>query len=294
MFRNNAVSPEDQILVTLRFLATGSFLQVLGDFVGIDKSTASRIIYKVCRAIAGMHREYIKMPATEEQMQHNSQQFFNISRFPKCIGALDCTHVKIISPGGEEPEIYRNRKSFFSMNVQAICDASCKFEDIVCRWPGSAHDSNIFNNSRIRENFEIATYKTFLIVGDSGYGIRPFLITPLNNPATPVEHLFNEAQIRTRNPIERCFGIWKRRFPILAFGIRLKLYKVEAIVVACAVLHNIAILLNEELPLLSAEEEAAIDLVNNINVQPIGDVTGVNINNTTRQQLIREYFSRLI
>nr|CAH7756797.1 unnamed protein product [Callosobruchus chinensis] len=40
---------------------------------------------------------------------------------------------------------------------------------------------------------------------------------PLDNPATPAEHLYyNEAQIRTRNSTERMFGIWNRRFPVLA------------------------------------------------------------------------------
>ncbi|KAK5649564.1 hypothetical protein RI129_000593 [Pyrocoelia pectoralis] len=119
--RNKAVSAQDMVFVTLRFYATGSFLQVVGDYVGIDKSTASRIVYKVSRAIASLHNEFIKMPTTEQEKRTTTQQFYNISRFPKCIGALDCTHIKIMSPGEDEPEIYRNRKGFFSVNIQAIC-----------------------------------------------------------------------------------------------------------------------------------------------------------------------------
>ncbi|KAK5638904.1 hypothetical protein RI129_013199 [Pyrocoelia pectoralis] len=234
------------------------------------------------------------MPTTQEEMQHNSRQFYEISHFPKCIGALDCTHVKIQSPGGPEPEIYRNRKSIFSMNVQGICDASCKFENVVCRWAGSVHDSTIFNNSNIRTQFENGRYASYCLVGDSGYGIKPFLITPLANPGTAAEHLFNEAQIRTRNPIERCFGIWKRRFPILAFGIRLQLRKVESVVIATAVLHNIACLLNEDLPPITEEEEAAIDFVNNIEVGRVRDAAGLNQNNRVRNQLIHDYFNQLL
>ena len=42
MNRNHAVSAEMQVLITLRFLASGSFLQVIGDtFLGFDKSTVS-------------------------------------------------------------------------------------------------------------------------------------------------------------------------------------------------------------------------------------------------------------
>ncbi|KAK9739323.1 hypothetical protein QE152_g9082 [Popillia japonica] len=52
--RNKAVTAETMLFVTLRFYATG-FLQVVGDFVGIDKATACRIVHKVSRAIASLH-----------------------------------------------------------------------------------------------------------------------------------------------------------------------------------------------------------------------------------------------
>lgn len=48
---------------------------------------------------------------------------------------------------GEE---FRNRKSYFSLNVQAVCDADLKLMNVVARWPGSAHDATIFNNSVLR------------------------------------------------------------------------------------------------------------------------------------------------
>lgn len=45
--------------------------------------------------------------------------------------------------------------------------------------------------------------------------------------------------------IERIIGIWKRRFPIVAYGSRLKLYSTKAIIIATTVLHNIARQMNE-------------------------------------------------
>ncbi|VEN37562.1 unnamed protein product [Callosobruchus maculatus] len=280
------------LLVTLRYLATGFFLQVVADFVGIHKSSACRIVYKVCRAIAGLHSTFIKMPVTDDEAQMISTRFYTIARFPRCIGAIDCTHIKISSPGGNQPEIFRNRKNFFSFNVQAICDADLKLQNIVCRWPGSSHDSFIFNNSNIRAKFERGEYRNYILIGDSGYGIRPFLITPLANPITAAENLFNESQIRTRNPIERCFGVWKRRFPILALGIRLKVEKVEAVVIATGVLHNIACMFNEEIPVVNPQEEAAIQFVNEVDNEIVRD-SGLVVNNSVRYQLINDYFNRL-
>lgn len=121
-----------------------------------------------------------------------------------------------------------------------VCNAQLEILDIVARWPGAAHDSYIFNNSRVRMRFESGEFSKFILLGDSGYPLRSYLLTPLESPSTPAEHLYNEAHIRTRNVVERMFGIWKRRFPVLSVGIRTKLELAQGIIVACAVLHNIA------------------------------------------------------
>ncbi|KAJ8980951.1 hypothetical protein NQ317_001214 [Molorchus minor] len=233
---NNAISPEMMVLITLKFYATGSFLITVGDFDGVYKSPTSKIIKRVSRAIAQLRPRYIRMPETEEEIRKIRQGFYNIARSPRYIGAFDYTHVKIQSPGGDQAEIYRNRKQYFSINVQTICGPDLKILNIVARWEGSQHDSTIFNNSNVRGRFERGEMGNNLFVGDSGYPIRKYLITPLANPVTPAEQLFNESQIRTRNPVERCYGVWKRRFPILSLGIRLNIERVEAVIVACAIL----------------------------------------------------------
>lgn len=95
----------------------------------------------------------------------------------------------------------------------------------------------------------------FKFLADSGYPLKNYLLTPLADPRTPGQLLYNEAQIRTRNTVERLFGIWKRRFPVLAYGQRLKLKTSLSIKVATAVLHNIARNMNEEEPPDDQNEE---------------------------------------
>lgn len=56
----------------------------------------------------------------------------------------------------------------------------------------------------------------------------------------------------TRWIVERTFGIWKRRFPCLSKGLTTKLLTSTTIVVACAVLHNLSLILNDK---LEEEEE---------------------------------------
>ncbi|KAL4121236.1 hypothetical protein QTP88_013788 [Uroleucon formosanum] len=151
------------VLLTLRYFVSGLFLVVCRDFVSVHKLTASRIIACVSRAIARLHPQFIKFPETKEEITVTRQEFYAKCKFPRCIGVIDCTHIKIRSPGGEDAKIYRNRKQYFSFNVQQ----------------GSAHDSTIFNNSAIRGKFERGEMGDSLLIGDSGYPIRLFLLTKL-------------------------------------------------------------------------------------------------------------------
>lgn len=98
-FRNNAVSPINQLLVFLRFCATGSHIACIADFCGVHTSTASRIIARVANAIAGLYNRFIKMPLTQEERNVNYMSFYEKAHFPRVIGAIDCTHIKIQSPG---------------------------------------------------------------------------------------------------------------------------------------------------------------------------------------------------
>lgn len=293
-FRNQALTAVDMVLVTLRFLATGSVLSVVGDLSGIHKSTISRTVHRVIICIARLRQEFIEMPSNIEDITEVRQGFYNIARFPRVIGALDCTHVKIISPGGENGEIFRNRKGYFSKNVQVVCDSDLIIRNIVTRWQGSAHDATIFANSRLRARIEDNEFgDDSLILGDSGYPIKKYLLTPLGDPRTPAEHLYNESQIRTRNPVERCFGSWKRRFPGLALGIRLKFDKVDPTIVASAIIHNIATQMNDAVPKVNEEEEAAIALTNNVDHHDVGG-NHIHLNNIARHTLINDYFQMLL
>lgn len=62
----------------------------------------------------------------------------------------------------------------------------------------------------------------------------------MRNPVTPPERKYNKAQIRTRNIIERVFGVWKRKFPCLQRGLANAPSTIVNIIIACAMLHNIS------------------------------------------------------
>lgn len=247
--RNKAIDGITQLLICLRFFATGSFQQVLGDLVNVHKSTICRIVQKVTRKLASLSSRYIEMPSDRNELRKVAEGFFQIDGFPRVAGALDCTHVKIVSRGGSLPELYRCRKGFFSINVQAVCDSTLKIRDLIARWPGSVHDSTIFNNSHICADFERGKYGPYCLLGDSGYYNKNYLLTPFLRPQNNAEEAYNKSHIATRNTIERCFGVLKRRCPCLQKGITLnKTSTVLQVIVACVVLHNLCIELDEVEP----------------------------------------------
>lgn len=136
-----AISPLNQLLVALRFYATGSFLRVSGDLSGVHESPASRIVTRVSRALASLYKNYVTFP-TGNKLLETQRNFMQQSGIPGIIGVIDCTHIPIQSPGG-------NRKGYFSINVQAICDHELMLTNLVAIWPGSTHESRIFQKQHL-------------------------------------------------------------------------------------------------------------------------------------------------
>ncbi|CAH2096596.1 unnamed protein product [Euphydryas editha] len=110
----------------------------------------------------------------------------------------DPEELKPALKGGENAEDFRNRKGTFSINVQVVGDANLCIRNIVARWPGSAHDSHIFNSSNLKCRLESSEFDYFWLLGNSGYALRPYLLTTFNDPQTHAEKYYNESHIRTK------------------------------------------------------------------------------------------------
>ncbi|GBN70133.1 Retrovirus-related Pol polyprotein from transposon TNT 1-94 [Araneus ventricosus] len=203
----------EQVLIALRFYAVA-----IADLFKVSQPTVSRVVHRVSEAMASLLPDYIYLPVNKEECIEVSKKFFDIAGFSSVIGALDCTFVNIVSPGGEDAERFRCRKNYFALNVQTIVDSDLVIRNVVARWPGR----------------------------DSGYGLEKYLLTPFGNPRSPAEVRYNKSHVLTRNTVERKYGILKRRFPCLSIGLNCHIERVPAIIVACCVLHNLAIRLGAE------------------------------------------------
>lgn len=244
---------------TLRFLATGS---TVDNRSGLSQSSVSRYVLDVVKAIALLKDEYIFMPRDREELNTNFQAFYEINPFPDVVGTVGCTHVKILGQGGEDGEVYRNRKQYFSINVQSVSRADFWFQDIVARWPGSTENSFIFNQSRLKQRFEKDEFTPGVLLGGGEYELYPYLMTPFSprrNRLTENETYYNQAHSCVRDTVERQCGVWKRRFPCLVLGLRCRLETALIVIVASAVLHNFCIDQKDDMPLENLEIEEAVE-----------------------------------
>ncbi len=252
-----------------------------GDLFGIHQTTVQRIVHRVSRLIASLSETYIRFPTAEKQCVHRIQ-FFDIAGFPGTIGLIDGTHIKIEKPTTPNAELYHNRKVYFSINVQLMMTSDFQIADIVSRWYGSAHDSCILANFLLYNKLENLPNGSWLL-GDSGYPCLNFLLTPFLCLSNGSEERYNAAHIKTRNLIERGIGLWKRRFPVLKYGLHVKLQNCPPIIIACAVLHNISILLKEEHLEVAQNEEIAAN--------PVDVALGAQaLGNAVRRTVVENYF----
>lgn len=84
-----------------------------------------------------------------------------------------------------------------------------------------------------------------MLVGDSGYPLLPFLMTPfIGNNLTLNQTIYNDIVVSARSLVERTIGLLKVRFRCTMGERQLRYHetKVSKIIVTCATLHNFLLL----------------------------------------------------
>lgn len=235
-----------RFLATLHFLGQGSYQKPTGDHHLFCQSqpSISRSINLVLKELLKLTAKYVCFPQTPMEVSSAKQQFMANFRMPGIVCAVDGTHISIIRPpDSEDGYIYYNRKHYYSLNVLAACDANMAFVYADAQYPGSVHDSAIWQMSKLKRlvNDDGSTF----LLGDSGFPSTRCMLTPVRNPEEgSAEQRYNVAHIRARNVIERAFGVLKTRFRCLSKHRVLHYDPSTAgkMVYACMVLHNICIL----------------------------------------------------
>lgn len=92
---------------------------------------------------------------------------------------------------------------------------------------------------KLEHDYENGERNTWLL-GDSGYPLEKWLITPFKNQSTEQQRQFNHIHAQGRNAIERCNGVLKGTFRCLLGERKLRYQppKVIKIVNVCCALYN--------------------------------------------------------
>ncbi|XP_054755070.2 putative nuclease HARBI1 [Lytechinus pictus] len=229
----------------------------------------------------------IKFPCTQEEVRDTQRRFFLLASFPNVVGAIDGTHVRINGvPLGAAEHLFVNRKGFYSINVQLTCNARYEITSISARWPGSTHDSRICRTSVIAQAFREGALNG-LLLGDSGYGLQSWLMTPVPLPRTRGERRYNQAHSCTRVVIEQVNGQLKSKFRcLIGGGLNMIPERASDVITACACLHNISKQMKQPEVEQERVDDDAGDEANDLNEE--GDaMTGKQV----RDDIIRSFFA---
>ncbi|KAH6947847.1 hypothetical protein HPB50_021832 [Hyalomma asiaticum] len=189
------------------------------------QSAVSTTVREVSEAIISVaaRKQLVHFSLMPAAKQRAKAAFSRRGCIPGVLACVDGTLVAIEKPQGlslGDTESYMTRKGYYALNV------------MVRRNP-------------LREQLASQLEPGEYVLGDSGYPLEPWLLTPVpGNPApgTP-EAEYNKEHASMRNVVERCIGVLKSRFRCLQ-RYRALLYKPDraaGIVSACAALHNIAL-----------------------------------------------------
>ncbi|KAJ1205808.1 hypothetical protein NDU88_001234 [Pleurodeles waltl] len=282
------ISPQVQVLSVLHFLASGSFQTTVAIASGMSQPMFSNVLSRVLSALLKHMRSYIVFPQVED-LPTVKGDFYALGHIPNIIGAIDGTHVALVPPHRSE-QVYRNRKSYHSMNAQLVCLADQYISHVNAKFPGSVHDAYILRNSSIPYVMgQLQRHRVWLL-SDSGYPNLSWLLTPVRNPRTRAEELYSEAHGRTRRVIERTFGLLKARLRCLHMTGGSLFYspkKVCQIIVACCMLHNLA--LRQQVPFLQEDgpDGGVVAAVEPVNSE---DEEAEEEDMDNRDSVIQQYF----
>ncbi|KAK3108095.1 hypothetical protein FSP39_001045 [Pinctada imbricata] len=298
-----------KIAVTLRHIASGDKYSSLQYNFRCGRSTITKFVPEVCRAIVDEFKdEVISCPTTSEEWRKISDEFYRRWNVPHACGAIDGKHVSIRCPPNSGSMFY-NYKGFYSIVLLGLVDADYKFLWVDCGGNGAMSDAQIYNASELKYHLQEGTIglpnpeplpnddkdMPYYILGDDAFGLRTYLMKPYSQRYMTREQLvYNYRISRGRRVVENAFGIMASRWQILLTQMMQTPDNVRIIIEACVILHN---LLRMKFPSMQNTQLDSEDSEHNIvpgawrataYMHEVDQVRGHNVD-ATRAKRQREY-----
>ena len=259
--RSAPISTESRLGAALIMLAGGRDIEAMRTH-GISSTFAYENLHRVVEAINSCPDLAILPGFEVPELEIKAKGFEDRSSkklFRFMVGAMDGLAITIKAPVKSSTKSqlsYRSgSKHKFCLNMQAICDANLIFEAMTCMHTGSTNDIDAFNNSSLKTLCSSLPFP-YHISADGAYCDTEQVMTPycgVNLHITsPAKDSFNFWHSQLRITIERCFGVFIRRWGILWKPMGFRVSFVCQIVHACARLHNFC--QKRKLPVLNNPE----------------------------------------
>ncbi|XP_055910749.1 uncharacterized protein LOC129945114 [Eupeodes corollae] len=250
--QKKAISPEQRLVLCLRFLATGLSFRDLAFAFRMGRSTVSNIVLETSVIIwEQLVEEYMPIPTTDH-LRNVINDYYRRWKFPNCFGSIDGRHCQIQCPANSGSH-YFNYLHYFSIVLQAVADADKKFLTIEVGGRGKQSDGGTFSGSTLfklleADKFNVPppqalpesniVFPNFLI-GDEAYPLKNYLLRPYprRNLNAQTEN-FNKKLSIARKCIECAFGILSKKWRFLQKNIETKPSTAVRLIKCACILHN--------------------------------------------------------
>jgi hypothetical protein len=229
-------------------MAGGSFHDIRTS-AGIAKATFFSCLHHGIDAVNNCPTLAIDFPVDANSLKKLAIDFQSKSSMgvlDGCVGALDGWLCRIKVPTAKDTA---NIAAYFSghyqhhgVNVQACCDARCKFTYLSVRSPGGTGDSRAFYGMALQHFLEVIP-RGFYVVADSAYTLSSSLLVPFSgaDKKRVDNDIFNFHLSQLRIKVEQAFGLMVNKWRVFKRPIEINLSRVPSLIECCMRLHNYCI-----------------------------------------------------
>ena len=260
-FGYKGASLEARLLLPLKCMAYGVPPHCFRDYFSMSKTLARDCCKNFHDGLIQLYlEEYLRAP-TQADLRGITKLHKSVHRgVDGMLGSLDCMHTAWDKcPVGWQGAFKNGKKKKPSIVLEAACDYHLWFWHASYGYAGTLNDINILNLSPLTEmmmNGKLAKLEEAVTpynIGDEEFkqlyilvdGIYPSYSRFVKGYKEPIGH-FQKAltswQESARKDIERAFGVLQLKFQCIARPIVLRsLVRIEAIVTAALILHNMCV-----------------------------------------------------
>ncbi|XP_068728082.1 uncharacterized protein [Montipora capricornis] len=246
-----SIEVDKRVAVALWRNGSGDSARTIAWMFGVGESTCSEVCLEVAQSICEEFGQQFLGTPSHEDLKRQAQLFETGLGYPMCIGARDGSHIPIRGSFARR-KILWCFKGFYSLVLQIVAGADYRILAATMGHAGNTHDSTIMKNhsfwknredifppgSRVIDGLRIP----YLEIGDSAFKLTPRSMKPYtHNKLTDAQAYYNYRHSSARMVVEQTFGLLKGRFRILLFTNESSIPTVNAITMACCILHNICI-----------------------------------------------------